>query len=156
MRASDHSSPPRSEVKNEWSYNSTPPCLFAMIWSEFESQWAQQFSVLRIVQTCSGAYPVHTGRLFPRRQANHSPQTSAEIKNAWIYHPQEKPCSCPRVADESHARAHVDTGHGTDPSPCTPCSCVSPRHLEVWQGPSVSCTVNTANGNHEPRDTPQM
>jgi hypothetical protein len=41
------------------------------------------------VQTSSGAhptsYPPSQGIKRPRREADHSPPTSAEIKNMWIY-----------------------------------------------------------------------
>jgi hypothetical protein len=50
---------------------------------------------LHVVDTGSGAhpssYPIGTGGLFPRgvkrpgRESDHSPPTSAEVKNTWIY-----------------------------------------------------------------------
>jgi hypothetical protein len=54
----------------------------------------KMFSLLHIVQTGSGVYPTSykmgTGGSFPgvKRQgpeADHSPPTSAEVKNMWIY-----------------------------------------------------------------------
>jgi hypothetical protein len=62
--------------------------------SEFESRWGQEFSLLHVVQTGSGAhpasYPMGTGGSFPGvkrqgREADHSPSTSAEVKEMWIY-----------------------------------------------------------------------
>jgi hypothetical protein len=53
-----------------------------------------RFSLLHVVQTGSGAhpasYPMGTGGDFPwgkwpGREADHSPPTSIEVKNAWIY-----------------------------------------------------------------------
>jgi hypothetical protein len=54
---------------------------------------AGNFSLHHRVQTCSGAHPAYlmgTGALSlgakrPGREADHSPPSSAEIKNAWIY-----------------------------------------------------------------------
>jgi hypothetical protein len=51
------------------------------------------FSLPNVVQTGSGVHPTYlmsTGGSFsevkqPRREANHSPQTSSEVKNTWIY-----------------------------------------------------------------------
>jgi hypothetical protein len=52
------------------------------------------FSLLYIVQTGSGVHPTSykmgTGGSFPEvkrqgREADHSPPTSAEVKNMWIY-----------------------------------------------------------------------
>jgi hypothetical protein len=51
----------------------------------------QEFSALHVVQTSFGArtapYPISTGGgvKWPRREANRSPQTSAEVKNMRIY-----------------------------------------------------------------------
>jgi predicted lipoprotein with Yx(FWY)xxD motif len=55
----------------------------------------QEFSPLHVAQTDSEAhaasYPMCTGGRFPRgakrtgREADHSPLTSAEFKNRWIY-----------------------------------------------------------------------
>jgi hypothetical protein len=69
-----------------------------MIWtterSEFESHKSQEFSLLQVVQTGSGvhptSYPMVPGALSPGvkwqvREANHSPPTSAEVKEMWIY-----------------------------------------------------------------------
>jgi hypothetical protein len=53
-----------------------------------------EFSLLHIVQTDSGVhptfYPMGTRGSFPgvkrqRREADHSPTTSAEVKKMWIY-----------------------------------------------------------------------
>jgi hypothetical protein len=61
---------------------------------EFQSRYGQEFSLLRIVQTGSGAhpasYPMCTGGSFPgvkqqEHEADHSSQTSAEVKKTWIY-----------------------------------------------------------------------
>jgi hypothetical protein len=57
--------------------------------SEFESWYGQVFSLLRVVQTGSGAhpasYPMDTGGSFPGGKAEHSPPASVEIKKFWIY-----------------------------------------------------------------------
>jgi hypothetical protein len=62
--------------------------------SEFESRWGQEFSLLQIVQNGSEvhptSYPMGTGALSPgvkrpRREVDHSPPTSAEVKKMWIY-----------------------------------------------------------------------
>jgi hypothetical protein len=51
-------------------------------------------SLLDVVQTGSGAHPasytIGTDALFPgvkrpRREADHSPPVSAEVKNTWVY-----------------------------------------------------------------------
>jgi hypothetical protein len=57
---------------------------------DFESQWGQEFSVLHVVQTGSGvhptSYPMGTqGVKRPRREADHSPPTSPEVKKMSIY-----------------------------------------------------------------------
>jgi hypothetical protein len=63
------------------------------VW-EFESRLGQKFSLLHIVQTGSGVHPtsytMNTGSSFPgvkrqRREADHSPPTSSEVKKMWIY-----------------------------------------------------------------------
>jgi hypothetical protein len=62
--------------------------------SEFESREDQEFSLLRNIQTGPGAHPVSypmdnggpfSGVKRPRREADHSPPTSAEVKKTWIY-----------------------------------------------------------------------
>jgi hypothetical protein len=62
--------------------------------SECESWEMQEFSLLHSAQTGSGAhpasYPMDTGDSFPGskppgRDAHHSPPTSVEVKNTWIY-----------------------------------------------------------------------
>jgi hypothetical protein len=62
--------------------------------SVFESRWGKEFLFLHVVQTGSGAqsasYPMWTGGYFPgvkrpRREANHSSPTSAEVKKTWVY-----------------------------------------------------------------------
>jgi hypothetical protein len=57
--------------------------------SGFESWWGQEFSLLHVVQTDSGAHPASyamgTGALSPGREADHSPQTSAEVKKTWVH-----------------------------------------------------------------------
>jgi hypothetical protein len=62
--------------------------------SEFESLQRQDFSVIFVVQTGSGvhlaSFPMGTGGFLPGvkspgRKADHSPSTSAEIKNTWTY-----------------------------------------------------------------------
>jgi hypothetical protein len=62
--------------------------------SEFESQYGQEFSLLHVVQTGSGAHPASysmgTGGSFPGvkrqgREADHSPPTIVEVKKIWIY-----------------------------------------------------------------------
>jgi hypothetical protein len=63
--------------------------------SEFESRWGQEFSLLHVVQTGCGAHqpPIQwvLGALsmvkWPGREADHSPPTSAEVENTWIYTP---------------------------------------------------------------------
>jgi hypothetical protein len=61
---------------------------------EFETLQGREFSLLHSVQTYTGAHPASylmgTGVLSqgikrPGREADHSPQASAEVKNAWIY-----------------------------------------------------------------------
>jgi hypothetical protein len=61
--------------------------------SEFESREGQDFSPLHVVQTGSGAHqPIQwvpgalsPGVKRPGREADHSPPTSAAVKNTWIY-----------------------------------------------------------------------
>jgi hypothetical protein len=62
--------------------------------SEFQSRYGKDFSPLHVIQTSSEAhpasYPMGTGGSFlgvpqPGREADHSPPTSAEAKNIWIY-----------------------------------------------------------------------
>jgi hypothetical protein len=67
--------------------------------SEFESRWGQEFSLLHIVQTGSGAQPAYNpmgvGGYFPGvkrlgreaggREADHSPPTGVEVKKMWTY-----------------------------------------------------------------------
>jgi hypothetical protein len=62
--------------------------------SEFESRLEQEFSLLRVVQTGSGAhpasYPMGTGPCFSGgkaagNEADHSPPVSNEVKKMWIY-----------------------------------------------------------------------
>jgi hypothetical protein len=55
---------------------------------EFGSRYGKQFSLLHIVHWTS--YKMGTGGSFPGvkrqgREADHSPQTSAEVKKMWIY-----------------------------------------------------------------------
>jgi hypothetical protein len=61
---------------------------------EFESRYAQEFSLLYVVQTGSGthpaSYPMGKGALSlgikrQGREADHSPPASAEVKKMWIY-----------------------------------------------------------------------
>jgi hypothetical protein len=61
---------------------------------EFEYRQFLEFSLLHIVQTGSEAhpvaYPLGTGGSSPElqrpeREADHSPPTSAEVKNSWSY-----------------------------------------------------------------------
>jgi hypothetical protein len=61
---------------------------------EFESWQDQEFSLLHIIQTGSGvhpsSYPMGMGTLSQGvkqqgREADHSPQTSAEVKKTRIY-----------------------------------------------------------------------
>jgi hypothetical protein len=61
---------------------------------EFESRCGQELLLLYIVQTDSGVHrisnPMGTGALSPevkrqKREADHSPLTSAEVKRTWIY-----------------------------------------------------------------------
>jgi hypothetical protein len=55
---------------------------------KFESRYGWDISPLHVVQTGSGTHPPipmdNTGS-FTGREADHSPPTSAEIKNKWIY-----------------------------------------------------------------------
>jgi hypothetical protein len=62
--------------------------------SDFVSLCGQDFSPLHVVQTDSGvhlaSYPMDTGGHFPAlkrpgRETDHSPPTSAELKNKWNY-----------------------------------------------------------------------
>jgi hypothetical protein len=62
--------------------------------SGFESRYGQEFSRLLVVQTGTRVHPTSytmgTGISFPgvkrpRREADHSPPTSAEVKKMWIY-----------------------------------------------------------------------
>jgi hypothetical protein len=62
--------------------------------SEFESRYGQEFPLLHVVQTGSGAhqasYPMGTGALSPgvkrpSREADHSSPICAEVKKMWIY-----------------------------------------------------------------------
>jgi hypothetical protein len=61
--------------------------------SEFESRYGQEFSPRRPERLwCSASYPMGTWSSFsvckrPGREADHSPQTSAEVKKMWIYTP---------------------------------------------------------------------
>jgi hypothetical protein len=50
---------------------------------EFESLQGKDFSPLHVVQTGSGTHPAS----YPMGMGNsfHSPPTSAEVKNTWIY-----------------------------------------------------------------------
>jgi hypothetical protein len=59
---------------------------------EFESRKGQEFSLLHVVKTGSGAhpasYPMGTGGSFPWSKAagaDHSPPTSADVKKMLIY-----------------------------------------------------------------------
>jgi hypothetical protein len=52
-------------------------------WSEFESRYAQEFSLLYVVQTGSGVHPasyLSRGVKLPRSGGDHSHPTSAEVK----------------------------------------------------------------------------
>jgi hypothetical protein len=54
------------------------------------SPGSQEFYVLHVVQTGSGvhptSYPMGVGGVKrPGREADHSPQASAEVKHMWIY-----------------------------------------------------------------------
>jgi hypothetical protein len=60
----------------------------------FDYRWGQEFALLHVVQTGSeDHYPpiqwvpgaLSPGVKRPGCQANHSPQTSAEVKKIWIY-----------------------------------------------------------------------
>jgi hypothetical protein len=60
----------------------------------FEPWECQEFSVLHVVHTSSEvhptSYPMGNGGSFPgvkrpRREADHSPPTNAEVKKMWIY-----------------------------------------------------------------------
>jgi hypothetical protein len=59
-----------------------------------DDRLGQEFSLLNVVQTGSGAYPASypmgTGGFFPGGkaagcEADHSPPTTAEVKKMWIY-----------------------------------------------------------------------
>jgi hypothetical protein len=56
---------------------------------EFESRWGHDFSLLHVVRTGFGAhpaaYPMGIGGCFPGPEADHSPPSSAEVKNVWVY-----------------------------------------------------------------------
>jgi hypothetical protein len=53
--------------------------------SDFESRQGRDFSLLHVVQTGSGmhlgSYPMYTGGRAAGAEADHSPLTSAEVKN---------------------------------------------------------------------------
>jgi hypothetical protein len=60
--------------------------------SEFESQYGQDFSLLRVLQTGYAPHPASypMGALSPEvkrpgHETDHSPPTSAEVKKVWIY-----------------------------------------------------------------------
>jgi hypothetical protein len=63
--------------------------------AEFESRYGQEFSLLHVFQTKSGphlaSYKMRTRVFFspgvkrPRREADHSPPTTAEVRNIWMY-----------------------------------------------------------------------
>jgi hypothetical protein len=62
--------------------------------SEFESLYGQKFYLFHVVQNGSGPIQPPIQRILgaislelkrPRREADHSPPTSAEAKNTWIY-----------------------------------------------------------------------
>jgi hypothetical protein len=62
--------------------------------SEFNSREGQEFSLLRVVKTGSGAhtafYQMGTWALSPwvkrpGRESDDSPPTSAEVKKTWVY-----------------------------------------------------------------------
>jgi hypothetical protein len=57
----------------------------------FESWYGQEFSLLRVFQTGSGShpasYPMNTAIKRQKREADHSPLTSADVKKTWIYTP---------------------------------------------------------------------
>jgi hypothetical protein len=70
-----------------------PVCFFTSLTtdgSEFESRYDQEFSLLHVVQTGSGAHPasyptdtpgaLSSGVKRQRREAGHSPPASAEVK----------------------------------------------------------------------------
>jgi hypothetical protein len=60
---------------------------------EFESRWCEEFSLLYMIQTSSGAYSVSypvlgalsLGIKWPGREADHLSPTSAEAKKTWIH-----------------------------------------------------------------------
>jgi hypothetical protein len=56
---------------------------------ESEFRWGQEFSLLHVVHTGSGAHlascTVGTGGSSSGGKAEHSPQTTAEVKKMWIY-----------------------------------------------------------------------
>jgi hypothetical protein len=65
-------------------------------WPGFDSLKGQGLSLLQSVHTGSGAHPVSytmgtgggaisPGKKRPGREADHSPQSSAEIKKCWSY-----------------------------------------------------------------------
>jgi hypothetical protein len=62
--------------------------------SESESWWGQDLPPADVVQISDGAHPASypmgtmgsfSGVKLPGREAHHSPQNSAEVKNTWIY-----------------------------------------------------------------------
>jgi hypothetical protein len=64
--------------------------------SEFDSQYGQEISLLEIIQTIPETNPVSfpmdgwgipLGVKRPGREADHPPQTGAEVKKTWNYKP---------------------------------------------------------------------
>jgi hypothetical protein len=62
--------------------------------SEFGTRYGQEFSLLHVVQTGSGAHPISytmgtmalsPGVKRPGREADRSPPTSADVMKTWIY-----------------------------------------------------------------------
>jgi hypothetical protein len=59
--------------------------------SEFECRWVQEFSLLHVAQTGSGAhtasYQIATGGSFPGGKADHSRPTSQENVGIYLHSP---------------------------------------------------------------------
>jgi hypothetical protein len=57
--------------------------------SEFESRWERDIFLLHVILSGTRAHPVSysvgTGVKRPGCEADHSPPTSTEAKNTWIY-----------------------------------------------------------------------
>jgi hypothetical protein len=53
--------------------------------SEFEPRYFQEFSLLHVDQTGSGAHALSPGVKQLEREGDHSPPASVKVKKIWIY-----------------------------------------------------------------------